>query len=211
MFQCRYQKLFGVAEVNGFMPPFDFIKEGRKAVGRMDSFDRIIGYKKEKAELKQIADTLVNREIYHNLGVKPPSGLLLNGIPGVGKTLMAESLIESTGLPVLVCRKDKTNAEFIKAIKTTFEKALEKAPAIVFLDDLDKFANSDYTCRDAEEFVTVQTCIDKNKGKGIFVLATCNDVKKLPPSLSRTGRFDRIINLEPPSLEDSIGIIEHYL
>ena len=177
----------------------------------MKEFNKIIGYSKEKAELEQIADIIRNRKAYDDLGVRPPCGLLMYGEPGLGKTLMAKCLIEACGIPVYTCRKDEPNGKFVDTIKKTFEVAAENAPAIVFLDDVDKFANTGYSQRDAEEFVAVQACIDANKETGIFVLATANDIDKLPASLRRAGRFDRIMEISPPNVKDAVGIINHYL
>lgn len=141
----------------------------------MSKFDMIIGYTAIKKELKQIADTLKNREAYDRLGVSAPRGLLLYGEPGVGKSLMASAIIEECGRQAFICRKDKPNGDFVKDIKATFDKAMENAPSIVYLDDMDKFANGDERHPDAEEYVTVQSCIDKAKGKEVFVLATVNN------------------------------------
>lgn len=139
----------------------------------MRKFDMIIGYSPIKKELKQIADTLKNRDAYDKLGVSAPRGLLLYGEPGVGKSLMATAIIEESGRQAFVCRKDQPNGDFVKEIKATFDKAIANAPSIVFLDDMDKFANGDESHPDAEEYVTVQSCIDEAKGKAVFVLATC--------------------------------------
>lgn len=177
----------------------------------MKAFDRIIGYASLKQELMQISDTLKNREFYDKLGVCAPRGLLLYGEPGVGKSLMASAIIEESGRPVFRCRKDEPNGDFVKKIKATFEKAAENAPSIVFLDDMDKFANGDENHPDAEEYVTVQSCIDEAKGKEVFVLATANDTDCLPESLQRAGRFDRTIQVEPPKGEDAVEIVAHYL
>ena len=177
----------------------------------MKAFDRIIGYASLKQELMQISDTLKNREFYDKLGVCAPRGLLLYGEPGVGKSLMASAIIEESGRPVFRCRKDEPNGDFVKKIKATFEKAAENAPSIVFLDDMDKFANGDENHPDAEEYVTVQSCIDEVKGKEVFVLATANDIDCLPDSLCRPGRFDRTIEVEVPPREDAVEIIAHYL
>lgn len=121
----------------------------------MKAFDKIIGYASLKQELMQISDTLKNREFYDKLGVCAPRGLLLYGEPGVGKSLMTSAVIEESGRPVFCCRKDEPNGDFVKKIKTTFAKAEENAPSIVFLDDMDKFANGDKNHPDAEEYVTV--------------------------------------------------------
>ena len=177
----------------------------------MKAFDKIIGYVPLKQELMQISDTLKNREFYDKLGVCAPRGLLLYGEPGVGKSLMAGAVIEESGRPVFRCRKDEPNGDFVKKIKATFEKAAENAPSIVFLDDMDKFANGDESHPDAEEYVTVQSCIDETKGKEVFVLATANDTDCLPESLLRAGRFDRTIEVGLPMGEDAIEIVAYYL
>lgn len=177
----------------------------------MSKFDMIIGYTATKKELKQIADTLRNRDAYDKLGVSAPRGLLLHGQPGVGKSLMASAIIEASERPAFVCRKDKPNGDFVKEIKATFDKAIADAPSIVYLDDMDKFANGDERHPDAEEYVTVQSCIDEAKGKEVFVLATANNLRCLPRSLRRAGRFDRVIEIETPHGQDAVNIITHYL
>lgn len=177
----------------------------------MSEFDKIIGYSAVKMELKQIADTLKNREVYAKLGVSSPRGLLLYGQPGVGKSLMASAVIEESGRKAFVCRKDQPNGDFVKVIKATFEKAMENAPSIVLLDDMDKFANGDEHHPDAEEYVTVQSCIDEAKDKEVFVLATVNNMRCLPRSLHRAGRFDRVIEIDTPRGQDALAIISHYL
>lgn len=177
----------------------------------MSKFDMIIGYTAVKKELQQIADTLRNRDVYDKLGISAPRGLLLYGEPGVGKSLMASAIIEASGRSALVCRKDKPNGDFVKEIKATFDKAIAEAPSIVYLDDMDKFANGDERHPDAEEYVTVQSCIDEAKGKEVFVLATANNLCCLPRSLRRAGRFDRVIEIDPPHGQDAVNIITHYL
>lgn len=177
----------------------------------MSKFDNIIGYSAVKKELKQIADTLKNREVYAKLGVSSPRGLLLYGEPGVGKSLMASAVIEESDRKAFICRKDQPNGDFVKEIKSTFEKAIKNAPSIVLLDDMDKFANGDERHPDAEEYVTVQSCIDEAKGKEVFVLATINNMRCLPRSLRRAGRFDRIIEVDTPRGKDALAIISHYL
>ena len=133
----------------------------------MSKFDMIIGYTGIKKELQQVADTLKNCEAYEKLNVSLPRELLLYGEPGVGKSLMASALIEASERSVFACRKDKTNGDFVNEIRKVFNKAIENAPLIVYLDDLDKFANGDENHRDAEEYVTVQSCIDEVKEKGV--------------------------------------------
>ena len=177
----------------------------------MNEFDRIIGYTAEKKELEQICDILLHQDEYERLGVKPPSGLLLHGKPGVGKTLMADILTKASGLRTFICRKNEPNGDFIKVINATFAEAAANAPAIVFLDDMDKFANEDSAHCNAEEYVTIQACIDEYKQDGIFILATCNDIDDLPESLLRAGRFDRVMEIKPPKGKDAEKIIDYYL
>lgn len=176
-----------------------------------EAFNEIIGYSNIKQELDQLGDILRCPEKYHRLGVKVPNGLVLHGRPGLGKSLMAECLIKASNRKAFTCRKDLPNGEFVKKIKATFDEAVAHAPAIVFLDDMDKFANGDRNHPDSEEYVTVQACIDQVKRKGVFVLATANNLHNLPDSLLRSGRFDREIKVRHPSKEDSAEIIRHYL
>lgn len=122
----------------------------------MGAFDQIIGYTAVKQRLERTADVLAHPDAYRQLGARPPRAMLLYGEPGVGKTLMARCLIEASGRASVVCRKDEPNGEFVKVIKKKFKKAAEKAPSILLLDDMDKFANEDSSHRDAEEYVTVQ-------------------------------------------------------
>lgn len=177
----------------------------------MSAFDRIIGYQTIKEELLQICDMIHNREIYENLGAKLPQGILLYGDPGLGKSLMAKSFITESGLPAYIVRRDKGSDDFIGKITDTFEKAKKNAPAIVLLDDMDKFANEDDRHIDAEEYVAVQAGIDEVKGCNVFVFATVNEIRKLPRSLIRSGRFDRKIEVNSPTDKDAEEIIKYYL
>lgn len=177
----------------------------------MSAFDRIIGYQTIKEELLQICDMIHNREIYENLGAKLPQGILLYGDPGLGKSLMAKSFITESGLPAYIVRRDKGSDDFIGKISDTFEKAKNNAPAIVLLDDMDKFANEDNSHIDAEEYVAVQAGIDEVKNCNVFVFATVNEIRKLPRSLIRSGRFDRKIEVNSPTDRDAEEIIKYYL
>ena len=177
----------------------------------MNSFDKVIGYEDIKRELKLFADVIKNTDKYSLLGVTLPSGLLLSGDPGLGKTLMANCFIEEAGCKSFTIRKEKPNGDFVKYIREVFDMAAKESPSIVFLDDLDKFANEDCQHRDAEEYVTVQSCIDEYKGKGVFVLATVNEKEELPESLLRAGRFDETIDVKRPKGKDAERLIEYFL
>lgn len=177
----------------------------------MDRFESIVGYGAIKLELARILDQLTNPEKYAELGVTEPRGLLLHGAPGVGKSTMAECVVKASGRAAFICRKNKSNGHFVDEIVRIFDEAAAAAPSVVLLDDLDKFANEDERHCDSEEFVTVQACIDKVKGKRVFVVATANNMRKLPPSLTRPGRFDHILRFDCPSGKDAEDIVAYYL
>lgn len=177
----------------------------------MNAFERIIGYDSIKNELIQICDMIHNKDVYEKLGAKLPQGVLIHGEPGLGKTLMAKCFIEECGLETYTIRRNRGNDDFVGLITDVFEKAKENAPALIFLDDMDKFANEDEAHRNAEEYVAVQSGIDEVKGYEVFVLATANCIRNLPQSLLRSGRFDRKIEVRRPSEADSRAIIEYFL
>ena len=153
----------------------------------MSEFNKIIGYKDVKSELIRLCDIIKNGEKYKTLGVVLAGGMLLDGDPGVGKTLMANCFIQESGRRAFICRKNKPDGEFVNEIKRIFNEAAENAPSIILLDDMDKFANGDDNHKNAVEYVTVQSCIDEIKGKDVFVLATTNGTRNLPASLIRAG------------------------
>ena len=178
----------------------------------MNAFEKVIGYEKEKEELFQICDMAQHPEKYDALGVELPHGVLLHGVPGVGKTLMATALVDEMGegRKRYVLRKDKANDKFVEHISKTFQAAKEHAPSVIFLDDLDKFA-SDSDSRNPEELIAVQSGIDDVKKSDVFVVATANDIRELPRSLRRPGRFDRILEIYPPNRREAVAIVRHYL
>ena len=177
----------------------------------MSAFDNVIGYEPIKKEMLRVCDMIRNPEIYREIGAVLPRGMLLYGDPGLGKTLMAEAFIRESGLKFFQLRKNMTSNELISEITGTFRKAADEAPCIIFIDDLDKFANEDTNHRDAEEYAAVQAGIDDVKGLDVFVIATVNEYDRLPSSLCRPGRFDIQIEFEPPCREDASQIIQFYL
>ncbi len=174
----------------------------------MTEFDAVIGYQKEKAELMQICDMLKNREYYEKLGAVLPSGVLIEGEPGVGKTLLATVFLKESGLKSYIVRRTRKDGDFVENLERIFEEAKENQPSIILLDDMDKFTISE---KSREEYVAVQTCIDGVKGKGVFVIATINEKKEIPESLLRAGRFDRHIKMNTPRGKDSYNIISYYM
>ena len=177
----------------------------------MSAFDKIIGYDHIKDELMQIADMLQNKSAYEKLGAKMPRGLLIYGHPGLGKSLMADCLIEASTLPCLTVRRSHSTARFIEHVDEVFRTAKEKAPAIVLLDDMDKFANEDETHRNAKEYVAIQEGIDDVRDTDVFVIATANNLDVFPDSLIRAGRFDKKIEIRRPHEKDAKRIIRHFM
>ena len=177
----------------------------------MKEFDKVIGYEEVKFELERLCDIMKHPKKYRDLGVSTPKGLLLQGEPGLGKTLMAKCFIEASGRKAICCRKDKPDGDFVNEIRKAFDEAKASAPSIVFLDDMDKFANEDERHRNAEEFVTIQSCIDDCRDAEVFVLATTNETHCLPNSLLRAGRFDKILDIKAPEYEDAVKIVRFYL
>ncbi len=174
----------------------------------MVAFDKIIGYEDVKRQLRQVADMISDYEKYERLGAKMPKGILLYGVPGVGKTMLAMALIEEVDIPTKVIRHTMERASFIEHIKGSFAEAAEHPRAIVLLDDLDKFSMDE---KNGEEFAVVQACIDEVKDRNVFVIATANSLRDLPESLLRSGRFDRKIKVGIPEGENAVNIITHYM
>ena len=177
----------------------------------MSEFDKVIGYKSIKFELERMCDVLRNFDRYKALGVKQPSGFMLYGDAGLGKTLMANCFIKESGWNCFVCRKDMGDEDFVKEIKKVYDEAAKNQPAIVLLDYFDKFSNEYDHKSNTEEFVTVQSCIDQTKGNRVFTFATANRTHCFPESLLRAGRFDKVIKVRAPEYEDAKAIIKYYL
>ena len=168
------------------------------------SFEKVYGYDHIKKELNVVIDILNNKEKYQKTGAKLPAGILFDGEPGLGKTLLASEFINAlTNRKVYTIRKNKPDGEFVNYITNTVNDAIKCAPSIVFFDDMDKFANDDDKHMNSEEFVTVQALIDDARDKDVFFIATTNNIRCIPRSLLRDGRFDYVYNLEAPKVDDA--------
>ena len=104
----------------------------------MSEFDKVVGCEDIVNELKMYCDVIKDPDKYKKLGVKLPSGILLDGKPGLGKTLMAQCFIAEAGCKSFTVRKDKADGDFINELKSVYDKAKQEEKAIVFLDDMDK-------------------------------------------------------------------------
>ena len=176
----------------------------------MDKFDeKVIGYDSIKETLRQIADVLKRPEAYKEKGVSMPRGLLMESAPGLGKSLMASILMEESGRKSFVFRRINEGNTFLGEMKDIFDVAKEEAPSILRLEDLNLYveSNSPY----APEWACLQACIDETSNADIFVIATTNDTRYMPQSLLRPGRFDYILNLNPPLGKTAENIVSYYL
>lgn len=176
----------------------------------MDKFDeKVIGYDSIKETLRQIADVLKRPEAYKEKGVSMPRGLLMESALGLGKSLMASILMEESGRKSFVFRRINEGNTFLGEMKDIFDVAKEEAPSILLLEDLNLYveSNSPY----APEWACLQACIDETSDADIFVIATTNDTRYMPQSLLRPGRFDYILNLNPPLGKTAENIVSYYL
>ena len=176
----------------------------------MDRFDeKIIGYESIKNILRQILDALKRPELYKSKGASIPRGLLMESDPGLGKSLLATVFIKEAGRKSLVFRKTSQENSFLDELRAAFSAAKEAAPSILLLEDLNLYveSNSPY----APEWACLQACIDDARNTDLFVIATTNDTKYMPPSLLRPGRFDYTLYLEPPTGKTAEKIVSYYL
>lgn len=116
---------------------------------------------------------------------------------------MARALIEESGRPAYVVRRNRSDDNFFRELKSAFAQAAETAPSIVLLDDMDKFAAEESD----KEFAAVQSCIDEVYASDVFVIATANKKHIFSSSLLREGRFDRKIWVHAPVCQDAEKII----
>lgn len=182
----------------------------------MDAFDKIAGYEKQKKDLRYISDMWKNHEEYKRLGVRIPKGVLLDGDPGNGKTLMAQCLIDATECAYEKCTKDRAQDEFLVHLKEVFKKAEDyvksnNKPFIIFLDDMDKFAETSKGTDNPEEYAILQTLIDSIKDFDVFFVTTVNNRAAFPVSLIRSGRIDKTFVILKPSIPDSEKVADYYL
>ncbi len=182
----------------------------------MDVFDKIAGYEKQKKDLRYISDMWKNTDEYRRLGVKIPKGVMFNGDPGNGKTLMAQCLIDAAGCAFEKCTKDRAQDEFIVHLKEVFKKAEDYAksnnkPVIVFFDDMDKFAETSKDTENPEEYAILQSLLDSIKDYDVFFVATVNSCGAFPKSLIRSGRIDETFFILKPSVLDSEKVADYYL
>lgn len=173
-----------------------------------DHFYSVIGYENVKQELREIADMIKNIAEYRRLGASWPHGLILYGEPGVGKTMMATAFVKECGVKNYTLRRTIGTDEFLHELKAIFKEAAANTPSVILLDDMDKFVSEE---NKPVEYNALQACMDEVKDSGVFVIGTVNETRGFPPSLMRSGRFDRKIEVGTPTGEDAVNIVRHYL
>lgn len=182
------------------------------------TFSDIIGYEKEKEELLEVKEYILDTNKYENYGARIPKGLLLVGASGVGKTLIAKALANEINVPFLSYGDEKKENGEILDLNELFDKARELAPCIIFIDELDKITNNisnyDPFCETEVENNQVRSLLTQMDGFkdncGIMVIATANSTFGINKSLLRSGRFDRTIIMRMPSKEERRLLFIYY-
>ncbi len=198
------------------------IKSGAKMLGSNDhpvTFREVAGQDEAIAELRELASFLTEPERFLAIGAKTPRGVLLYGSPGCGKTLLARALAGETGAAFYSISGSDFVEQYVGVgaarVRDLFREAREKAPAIVFIDELDSIGQrrSDGAVMTAgsEQEQSLNQILAEMDGfsplEGIVVIGATNRPDVLDPALLRPGRFDRTIGLERPSEEGRCQIL----
>ncbi|WP_155631519.1 AAA family ATPase, partial [Burkholderia stagnalis] len=177
------------------------------------TFDDIAGIDEAKAELQQLVAFLRNPERYSRLGGKIPKGVLIVGAPGTGKTLLARAVAGEAAVPFFSISGSAFVEMFVGVgaarVRDLFEQAQQKAPCIVFVDELDALGKvrgvGVMSGNDEREQTLNQLLVEMDgfqANSGVIIMAATNRPEILDPALLRPGRFDRHIAIDRP---DQIG------
>ena len=181
-------------------------------------FADVAGEDEAKELLSEIVDFLHDPEKYRSIGAKLPKGALLVGPPGTGKTLLAKAVAGEANVPFFSIAGSEFVEMFVgrgaAKVRDLFKQANEKAPCIVFIDEIDtigkkrdgQFSGNDEREQTLNQLLTEMDGFDGSKG--VVVLAATNRPDSLDPALLRPGRFDRRIPVELPDLQGRIDILK---
>ncbi|MFP3908353.1 MAG: proteasome-activating nucleotidase [Archaeoglobaceae archaeon] len=178
------------------------------------------GLERQTEELRETVELpILKPELFDKVGIEPPKGILLYGPPGTGKTLLAKAVAHHTDATFIRVVGSEFVQKYIgegaRLVREVFEFAKEKAPAIIFIDELDAIAarrtGSD-TSGDREVQRTLMQLLAEMDGfdpRGdIKIIGATNRIDILDPAILRPGRFDRIIEIEMPTFEERIQIFK---
>jgi ATP-dependent metalloprotease len=182
-------------------------------------FSDVHGCEEAKEELQEIVEFLKSPEKFSNLGGKLPKGVLLTGPPGTGKTLLARAVAGEAGVPFFYMSGSEFDEVYVgvgaKRVRELFNAARAKAPAIVFIDELDAIGgkrnerDAAYVKQTLNQLLTDLDGFDQNSG--VIFLAATNFPELLDKALTRPGRFDRNVAVPLPDVRGRLSIIKHYL
>ena len=186
------------------------------------TFKDVAGEDEAKAELEEIVDFLKSPKEYGRLGARMPKGVLLIGPPGTGKTLLARAVAGEAGVPFFSINGSEFVEMFVGVgaarVRDLFEQARQKAPAIIFIDELDAMGRArgayPYMGHDEKEQTLNQLLVELDgfdSRSGLVLLAATNRPEILDPALLRAGRFDRQVLVDRPDKQGRIDIVELYL
>jgi transitional endoplasmic reticulum ATPase len=177
-------------------------------------YDDIGGVKKQLAQIRELVELpLRHPQLFKNIGVKPPKGILLYGPPGTGKTLIARAVANETGAFFFLINgpeiMSKLAGESESNLRKAFEEAEKNAPSIIFIDEIDSIApKREKTHGEVERRIVSQllTLMDGMKGRSqVIVMGATNRPNSIDPALRRFGRFDREVDIGIP---DPTGRLE---
>ena len=182
-------------------------------------FADVAGEDEAKENLAEIVDYLHNPKKYSDVGASMPKGVLLVGPPGTGKTMLAKAVAGEAGVPFF----SMSGSEFVEMfvgmgaskVRDLFNQAKEKAPCIVFIDEIDaigqKRSGGQYGGNDEREQTLNQLLTEMDgfaDNTGVIILAATNRPESLDPALTRPGRFDRRVPVELPDLKGREDILK---
>ena len=198
---------------------FDKDDQSKKRV----TFKDVAGLEEAKVEIMEIVDFLRKADKYRELGAKSPKGALLVGPPGTGKTLLAKAVAGEANVPFLSISGSDFVEMFVgvgaSRVRDLFEQAKEKAPCIVFIDEIDAIGrargkNAGFSGNDERENTLNQLLTEMDgfqTNAGVIVLAATNRVDILDKALMRAGRFDRQIDVGLPDVKEREAIFNVHL